>query len=245
MILDRDGPQRAAAVETLAARRLADGEIVTLLTPAERPWSDKLRFEPLFTRRLQTSRVSQELSRHPSPARDIDLEYTAYRVGLPGTADAAERFPARVDLGQNALGLGPGFALAVQFGGGRDPRAWARWTGSAAEMPLPWPARGAAVVVVRAGSGPQRPLPARVRLLLDGELLGENAAVPGEMTELIFPVPSGRHAPGPHRRLRIESSTWNPREQGLRGYPDGLGLLVDWIEIRPFTVAGEAGETRR
>ena len=176
--------------------------------------------------------------------QDVDLEYTAYRVGLLGDGDAGDRFPARVDLGQNALGLGQGFPLAVQIGGPRRG-AWARWTGAAADLPIPWPAGGAAEVVVRAASGQRRPTPARVRLLLDGELLGELAAVPAEMTELIFPAAPRTGAPRPRRRLRIESSTWNPREQGLRGYPDGLGLLVDWIEIRPLPPAAVPGATRR
>ena len=237
LILDRDAPGRAAAVESFAARRLAAGERVTLLTPAERPWSEQLRFEPIFTRRLRTSRLSQELTRFPSPVQLLDLEYTAYRVELHGDGASGERFPARVDLGLNALGLGKGFPLAVQYGG---ERAWARWTGAAAELPVPWPVGGGVEIVLRAASGQRRPTLARVRVLLDGELLGENVAVPAAMTELIFPALPPPGAPRPRRLLRIESSTWNPRAQGLPGYPDGLGILVDWVEIRPLPVADDA-----
>lgn len=244
VILDRDGPERAAAVEAFAARRLAAGEAVTLLTPAERPWSERLRFEPIFTRRLRTSRLSQELVRHPSQVREIDQTYTAYRVSLPG--DVVDSFPARVDLGENALGLGMGFPLAVQVGGGASPRVWARWSGAVADMTVPWPAQGAAEVVLRAASGQRRAAPARVRVLIDGDLLGEYPSVPAEMTELAFPATVATPAAGTRRRLRIESSTWNPREQGLRGFPDGLGLLVDWVEIRPLAAApGAAGGTGR
>jgi hypothetical protein len=215
-----------------------------LLTPAERPWSETLRFEALFTRRLRTSRLRQELSPRGWPVQDLDLEYAAYRVRLPADGAINEGFPARVDLGENTLGLGPGFPLAVQTGGGEGPRVWARWTGAAAELPVPWPAAGAVEVVVRAASTPRRPAPARMRLLLDGRPLGDPADVPVEMSELVFTAAPESIPPRPRRRLRIESSTWNPREQGLRGYPDGLGVLVDWVEIRPVTVTQEA-ERRR
>jgi hypothetical protein len=80
-------------------------------------------------------------------------------------------------------------------------------------------------------------VPARVRLRLDGVLLGEHADVPAAMSELVFPAAPPSGAPRARRLLRIESSTWNPREQGLRGYPDGLGLLVDWVEVRPLPPA--------
>jgi len=245
VILDRDGPERAAAIESFAVRRLAAGEEVTLLTPAELPWSESLRFEPLFTRRLRTSLLSQELTRYPSPVKNLDLDYTAYRIGLDRNGAHGDRFPARVDLGQNALGLGTGFPIAVQNGGDEGPRVWARWTGAAAELSIPWPAGESAVVVLRAASGQRRSPPAKVRLLLDGEVLGERLSVSADMTELIFPAAAPATAPGPRRRLRIESSTWNPREYGLRGFPDGLGLLVDWIEIRPVPVAAAAEAARR
>jgi hypothetical protein len=65
------------------------------------------------------------------------------------------------------------------------------------------------------------------------------------MTDLIFPAVAPATAPGPRRRLRIESSTWNPREYGLRGFPDSLGLLVDWVEIRPVPAAAAAEAVRR
>jgi len=245
VILDRDGPERAAAIESFAVRSLASGESVTLLTPAELPWSERLRFEPLFTRRFRTSHLSQELTRYPSPAKNLDVEYTAHRIDLDRNGAPGDRFPARVDLGQNALGLGEGFLLAVQSGGGKGTRGWARWTGAAAELSIPWPAGKSAVVVLWAASGQRRAVPARVRVLVDGVVLGEHPAVPAEMTELIFPAAAPATTPGPRRRLRIESSTWNPREQGLRGFPDGLGLLVDWIEIRPVPFAAAAEAARR
>ena len=232
VVLDGDGAERAAAVEAFAARRLAAGEQVLLLTPAERPWSETLRFEPLFARRLRTSRLRQELARHPPRVQDLDVEYAAYRVLLLQGGASDERFPARVDLGHNTLGLGPGFPIAVRSGSDSGRRGWARWTGAAAALSVPWPPGGAAEVVVRAASGQRRPTPARVRLLLDGVLLGEWAGVPAEMTELVFPAPPASTPPRSRRNLRIESTTWNPREHGLAGYPDGLGLLVDWVEIR-------------
>jgi hypothetical protein len=241
LALYKDPAERAAAVESYAERRLAAGEAVTLVTPAELPWTQRLRFEPLFARRLRTARLTQELTRYPSTVREIELAYTAYRVTLPGAGAPADRFPARVDLGENALGLGPGFPLAVPAGGGGGQPTWARWTGAAAELTIPWPAGEAATVVLRAASGERRALPARLRVLLDGVVLGAVDAVPAQMTELALPAaPPPADASRQRRRLRIESSTWNPREQGLRGYPDNLGILVDWIEVRPVPHAVEA-----
>ena len=239
LTLYKDSPERAAAVESFAERRLAAGEAVTLITPAELPWTERLRFEPLFTRRLRTQRLSQELTRYPSPVRQVDQEYRAFRVTLAGAGPAADRFPAQVDLGENALGLGPGFALAVPIdSGGRG--AWARWTGATAELTIPWPETAGAAVVLRAASGAGRPALARVRILLDGEPLGVLDAVPPQMTEVILTAATSP-PPRQRRRLRIESSTWNPREQGLSGYPDGLGLLVDWVEIRVLPPAAGHG----
>jgi hypothetical protein len=239
LVLDRDGAARASAVEDVALRRLAAGEPVTLLTPAETPWSARLGFAPLFSRRLVTTRIDQELARRPVRGRRVELDYAALRVTQLGPGTAAERFPARVDVGENALGLGEGFPVVVALGG--DPAARGRWTAAAAEMTVPWPPAGGAAVVLRAASGRGRRAPARVRLLLDGVPLGAALEAPAEFGELHFGAGPELPAPAPagRRRLRIESSTWNPREAGLHGYPDGLGVLLDWVEIRPAGVAPE------
>ena len=78
------------------------------------------------------------------------MEFTGYRVG-PLAADSTEGpFPVRVNVGENALGLGPGFFPAITIGGGGT----ARWTGAVAEITVPWPAVDSPVeVVLRLASG--------------------------------------------------------------------------------------------
>jgi len=53
------------------------------------------------------------------------------------------------------------------------------------------------------------------------------------MTELRF-LADPPAAPRTRRTLRITSTTWNPDEAGIKGFPRGLGVLVDWVEIRPL-----------
>jgi hypothetical protein len=99
-----------------------------LLSHAEAPWSEKLVFEPLFSRRFASSRREQDLKRYPSSVRPIDLQFTGYRVGQLDAASAAGPFPARVDIGENALGLDTGFSAVTAIAGGGKTR----WTGAIA-----------------------------------------------------------------------------------------------------------------
>ena len=229
VIMDRLEPERAAGIVEFVRRRLAAGEQVSLLSQDEAPWSDILSFEPLFSRRFVSSRREQELHRYPSVVRNIDLVFTGYRVAALGVGASGEKFPARVDLGENSLGLGPGFSVATAIGTG----GVARWTTSAAEIAVPWPAgRDTVEVAIRVASGERRSVPARARFFLDGAALTEEILIPAGMTELRFRADPPA-APRARRVLRITSTTWNPGEAGIAGFPGGLGVLVDWVEIRP------------
>ncbi|MHB8837261.1 MAG: hypothetical protein ACYC9Y_16350 [Candidatus Methylomirabilia bacterium] len=227
VILDRLEPERAAGIVEFVRRRLAAGEQVSLLTHAETPWSSDLVFEPLFTRRFVSSRREQDLKRYPSSVRTIDLEFTGYRVGLLDPAAGPGKFPARVEVGENALGLGPGFFAATALPGG----GMARWTGTAAEITVPWPAGVSPVeVVLRLAGGERRGTPARVRLLLDGTAIAGETLVPEGMTEVrlqVSPAATSR----PRRTLQLESTTGSPGGGNDR---EGRGVLLDWIEIRPL-----------
>lgn len=227
VILDRLEPERAAGIVGFVRRRLAAGEQVSLLTHAETPWSNDLVFEPLFARRFVSSRREQDLKRYPSSVRTIDLEFTGYRVGLLDPAAGPGKFPALVEVGENALGLGPGFFAPSALPGG----GMARWTGAAAEITVPWPAGVSPVeVVLRLAGGERRSTPARVRLLLDGAAIAGETLVPGGMAEVrlqVSPPASSR----PRRTLRLESTTWGP---GGADDPQGRGVLLDWVEIRPL-----------
>ena len=230
VILDRVEPERAAGILEFVRRRLAAGEQVSLLSHAEAPWSDMLLFEPIFSRRFVSSRREQELRNYPSSVREIALEFTGYRITPLGTAAPADTFPARVDLGENALGLGPGFSVAKPIG----TEGVARWTGAVAELAVPWPAGHDPVeVAIRLASGERRSAPARVRVYLDGTALAEEIVVPAGMTELRFRAAAAA-VPRARRVLRISSTTSNPDEVGIAGFPRGLGVLVDWVEIRPL-----------
>jgi hypothetical protein len=233
-VLDRTTPAQAAGVEGWLRRRAAAGEATWLVSHAERPWCADLLFEPLFARRLRSERLGQELYRYPDRVEPVDLEVTAYRVRSAASPDAGDAFPARVDLGENALCIGGGFPAAVRLPPAPGERAAAaRWTGARAELTVPWPSGpGTVDVVLRAASGRGRLEAARVRLTLDGAPLGGEVAVPERPAEITFRTAS----PGDgrtRRTLGIVSTTWNPGERGIAGYPDGLGVLVDWVEIRP------------
>lgn len=226
VILDRLEPERAAEIVDFVRRSLAAGEQVSFLTHAEVPWCEGLVFEPLFSRRFVSSRREQDLGHYPSSVRAIDLDFTGYRVGLLAAGSNAETFPARVDVGENALGLGPGFSAATALPGGGT----ARWTGAAAEITVPWPAGDTPVeVVLRLASGERRGTPARAHFLLDGEVIGGETLVPEGMTEVRLQAPLPAKSK-PRRTLLIESTTGDPGGAGRRE----RSVLLDWIEIRPL-----------
>jgi hypothetical protein len=227
VILDRLKPERAAGITGFIRRRLAAGMPVLLLTHAEVPWCEGLTFEPLFTRRFIAWRRNQELKAYPSSVRPIDLSFTGYRIGLLDDAAQSHEFPARVDVGENALGLGAGFSPMSVIAGGDK----ARWTGTAAEITVPWPTGDVPVeVVLRLASDEHRSAPAHTRFLLDGQAIAGETIVPDGMTEVRLQV-SLPAMSKPRRALRIESTTW---ATGGDGDPQSRGVLLDWIEIRPL-----------
>lgn len=110
-----------------------------------------------------------------------------------------------------------------------------RWTGAKARLVIPWFGNDQphTIRLRAAGFRPGNVPKARIVLSIDGQEIGEQE-LNDEMTTYSFKVTPGQITTrmGNRAVLLIKTKNlWTPAHYGIKGYPQVLGILLDWVEI--------------
>lgn len=144
--------------------------------------------------------------------------YKTDKIGVPG------RDEYFVDIGREDIGLLSGFDKARRF---RGIEGTARWTFGEARMVIPLPGD---FLTICASGMPKEAGESVISLYINDKPIVEDYRISEEMKEHVFKIlaiESGRRAV-----LKIKSTTWSPNKYGIKGFPDGLGILLDWVKVR-------------
>jgi hypothetical protein len=183
---------------------------------------------PIASDRVQIDEFEVTLDRLPEQARRKEFDYGVYQLTLGQSSSG----PFDLDLGiRDDLHV-----LRFHAKEEVDGRT-IRWTQRGSEIALSG-LQGTETeveLVMSAGARPATATPARVRVLFNGELIGDTA-VGADFQSYVFAIPPALAAAAAvssiPATLRIESTVWSPRE--LLGERDTreLGVMMDTVSVR-------------
>jgi hypothetical protein len=185
------------------------------------------RLEEVGYEETTTSLLVRKRSTLPREVQEQEERAYVYRL-VPD--DGVTPYPAvrmKLDIGYHAMGLRSGF-----YGMSRKRDIAYRWTDGVAEVYVPaFGPTAATRYRIRVAAGRSRPGPARipVDVYADTHHMGR-LDVGRDWEEHVVDLPPAA-ASRPTVCLKLVSPVWNPAEQGIRGYPEKLGIRLDWIEI--------------
>jgi len=212
-----------------AKERLNGGAEIFFITDAkEFPYSDIVKFEKISEKEYSGKYLEHSLT-FPPKIRQQNLTFALYKIGEIGDKDDAVEY--KIDVGENNVGLIRGFDMARNFDGLKTP---ARWTFQSAELIIPWFGDTVNNVInVRCQGMIKEAGSTVISLYIDNRPVAENIRVSEKMDEYSFCVNAGSIATKNSNRvtLTIKSSTWNPKDYGISGFPEDLGVLLDWVKI--------------
>jgi len=137
-----------------------------------------------------------------------------------------------LEVGDEKVGLLSGFDKPRMFSGMETP---ARWTFKKAELVIPWFGDGIEqMLTIRACGMPKEAGESVISLYINDILIIGNCQIGENMDEYYFKIPANSVDTGNKHRvvLTIRTNTWNPEDYGIKGYPDGLGILLDYVKIK-------------
>lgn len=156
----------------------------------------------------------------PPEKKKQELDLKIYKIGEVGESGNDEYM---IDIGEEGIGLLSGFSEAKRFSG---IEGTARWTFNEARLVIPLPCNS---LTIMAGGMPKEAGESIISLYIDDKLVVENYKIGEQMREHIFKITDLSSAK--RGVLKIKSTTWSPRKYGIIGYPDNLGILLDWVEV--------------
>jgi hypothetical protein len=188
----------------------------------------ELMATPVASDRVQVEEFEVTTDRLPSVPRRKEFDYGVYQLTIGQQA----RGPFTLDVGlRDDLHV-----LRFHAKEENDGRT-VRWTGSFAEVAVSGlsGAERTVILVMSDGGRPATAGPARVKVLFDGELLGEVVVAGREFKPYEFAMPPAlAEAAGKADEpatLRLESTVWSPAATGGRDTRQ-LGVMLDTVTVR-------------
>ena len=217
-------------VAEFARRLIAEGRNVYYVSELPGPWSLGVDFVEVYRQSLRTEYLEHSMT-FPPVARAMDLPLTIFEVVPIEESRMLTTDEYTIDVGAETMGLLGGFDRARRFSGIPE---YARWTLREAQLVIPWFGDSEAQTLTMLASGmPERAGSTRVSLYVEDFPVIEDHLVGPELKEHAFFIPAGTARTGGKKRavLTIRSNTWDPAEQGIRGYPRELGIRVYWVKL--------------
>ena len=221
-------PDKCRRLEKVFLKFLNRGETIWYIPLREKPIGEMIDFLPAQSFKIATSVLDRAKRAVPSQMRPFEPEVTIYRMDKAGEKKFDPGESHRIDVGYANFGLS-GFYKPHREGN----ELIGRWTFGEGEVFLPWPESGEVRLSIRMGGCRPEEMPQTpVRIYLGRKLLAEKK-IQHELSTYTWELKSGRFKATKQGRipLRFESSTWNPSEYGIDGYPDRLGIMISWIKI--------------
>ena len=221
-------PDKCRRLEKVFLKFLNRGETIWYIPLREKPIGEMIDFLPAQSFKIATSVLDRAKRAVPSQMRPFEPEVTIYRMDKAGEKKFDPGESHRIDVGYANFGLS-GFYKPHREGN----ELIGRWTFGEGEVFLPWPESGEVRLSIRMGGCRPEEMPQTpVRIYLGRKLLAEKK-IQHELSTYTWELKSGRFKATKQGRipLRVESSTWDPSDYGIHGYPDRLGIMISWIEI--------------
>ncbi len=227
---------RKGRLSRLAKMLLADGKRVFYLTETEKPYLREVDFQEVYRDCLQTQYLEHGFT-FSEKVKKLSLCFSLFEI-VP--IEEAKTSNGLVDIGRNDVGLAGGWDKSRSFTDKLSGQRFnCRWTGEKAELIIPWfGGRAEQVLVLRAKGMPAEAGETRVSILVDNQPLVEGFYIGPELAEYRIPLPRDIVTGADKQRvlLTIKSNTWTPRDYQISGFPDKLGILLDWIKVERETV---------
>ena len=219
---------RERGIVEIAGDLIRQGRKVYYLSVWPRPYSLSLDFGEVYRRTYRGPYLEDSLAFPPVSGQN-EFCFRIYRIT---SLDGGIEKEYTVDIGENEMGLLWGFDRARSFSGFAGT---ARWTFDRARMVIPWNGDNISHdLILRAKGMPPSAGKTIISVYIEDQPVAEDYAVDEEMTDHIFHIPAGTVNTGRGRRrvvLTLYSTTWDPDNYGITGYPDGLGVLIDEVVI--------------
>ena len=221
-----DTGEAAALMKTLAARVQA-GERVYYLTVGNAFFHPRFRLEPVDELQAESEVLRTTKTRLPRTVLAANERIRIFRCVPHSPESTWSSSLYRVDVGYHAMGLADGFHGAQKAG-----KAGYRWSNGRGKIFIPLVAGTPVTITARLASarpGVDQESTIPISFSIDGKEIA-TVGVVAAWREYSFSLPAAEHV-SPVGALSIESPTWDPSEHDIRGYPDQLGIRVDWVDV--------------
>jgi hypothetical protein len=204
------------------------GKQVFYISDSNLPYSLKVDFREIGTSRFQTQCIEDALT-FPPRIKQQNFDFKIYKVQTIGQLEKDEYV---IEVGDENIGILSGFDKARMFSG---METTSRWTFKKAELVIPWLGDNIEqMLTIRACGMPKNAGESVISLYINDILVAGNCQIGENMQEYYFKIPPNVIDSGNKHRvtLTIRVNTWGPEEYGIKGYPDGLGILLDYIVLK-------------
>jgi uncharacterized membrane protein (UPF0136 family) len=210
-----------------AKNKIGEGKSVSYISDSPKPYSMIVDFEKTDNIACEIECIEDSLT-FPPRIEKRKFDFNIFKIRDIGQLTEQEYL---VEVGDENIGLLAGFDKARVFGGIDSP---ARWTFKKAELVVPWFGDnvGQVLTIKVCGMSKEAGI-STVSLYIDSVPIAENINIGEEMKEYEVNIPPDIVDTGNNKRaiLTIRSNTWSPADYGIKGYPDNLGILLDWVKI--------------
>jgi hypothetical protein len=225
---EEGGLAEAGRVTALMRKAVGEGKRVYYVCTRGAFFDPGFCLEPVGMERGSSVRLARTRHRLPRTTRRDTERAGVYRVRAADGL-AHDPVPVKLDIGYHSFGLAAGFDRM------RKGKAESyRWTDGRGVLYVPCfaPAAATRYRLRLAAKRPRDwPKPVHAHVRVAGRFLGA-FLVEREWREYEVTAPADMQATGTVE-LVLRSSTWDPAEHGIYGYPRRLGVRVDWIEVEP------------
>lgn len=230
--LSEQTPEKCRGVERVMLKLINRGEHVYYISRGGWPLSPVVDFIPRFSVPYESDYLEHRVGRFPRWRRKVSYTARVFRVEAIRDGREEGTVSRTIDVGEDCFSLLGGFH-APQRHGGTDSDGWGRWTNGEARMVIPsFGGKNALGLTLMASAGRSRPGgPVTVSIAVGEEDVAV-LKIGTEFAEHRCNIPASA-LPGGEKRavLSLTSPVWNPADEGIGGYPEELGIYLDFAII--------------
>ncbi len=210
---------------------LDEGKKFYFVSHLKRSYPLYFDFKPIKEVQLKISKLEYAKGLFPTKKNIKKLDRT---VALYEITKTKKEQPLQKDEYLVDIGWDDGWGLIKGFDRSRHFHRGARWTLAEAALSIPWFGENVPTELSLRMKGARRenqPL-AELSIFINDQPI-KTINVENEIKEYRIPINKLIPSKFPNRAiLTLKSTTWNPYEFGIRGYPRHLGVLIDWIKVK-------------